>query len=470
MPQTIRSASFSVASFKKRTEGDFVIYEDSKLFEVGDFPDKKFSLSEAEMDAAIARYEPGTAKIDLEHIPTVLDGKLGEVLSIRKEGTDLFGSVKVPKWFDDQLPAETKVSCEWSRENKSLIGLGIVENPRIKSAALMSAFSEANAEDSALFADDSYYKNPMQIFHDLAVKQGAECGGKSLFTEDEVAEFMTPVMLKQIQKMHDMSAGAGGDCDAYKSRQDAGMAHAAYGYSRFSGKNNNGTDNAGAQKESKMKVNVERLMAWFSGVAAKLPEDATEADFSKLDFSALEDINKDDNEVTPAQFAVVEAANADLKTKNDKLTADFSDLSSKFAEALETVKDLSAKVITLTTDAADNVKTAQYSADAAFIDKLVAEFRVTPAAAEKLKVTAKDNPAAFAATKDVFAESPIVTAGGGVNGQVARGAIEGAAIEGHQLTDMAKAYAKTNGVPFSDALIAVTNDNPALASSYRANA
>src|SRR5687767_12844735 len=58
-----------------------------KIFEVGDYPHKQFSLSEAEADKAIAQFAPVPA--DLEHMPTILDGKLGVLRRIWRDGKSI---------------------------------------------------------------------------------------------------------------------------------------------------------------------------------------------------------------------------------------------------------------------------------------------------------------------------------------------------------------------------------------------
>lgn len=55
-----------------------------KIFECGDYPDKAFSLTEEEATAAAAAFTP--VPLDLEHLPTVLDGKLGRLVSVEAVG------------------------------------------------------------------------------------------------------------------------------------------------------------------------------------------------------------------------------------------------------------------------------------------------------------------------------------------------------------------------------------------------
>lgn len=112
-----------------------------KIFEVGDYPDKKFSLTEAEADKAIAAFVPLQA--DVEHVPTILSGKLGILRSMERRGQDILGEADVPEWLDEALQGTaSSVSLAWDRESKQPKGWGWVLEPRVTGAALMSAYAE----------------------------------------------------------------------------------------------------------------------------------------------------------------------------------------------------------------------------------------------------------------------------------------------------------------------------------------
>lgn len=167
---------------------DGVIYRRGKIFEIGEYPDKEFSLDEAEADEAIAAFQP--VEIDLEHVDTVLAGKLGHLTDVKRDGKTVFGTVAIPEWLDKVLAdGERKVSCTWDRATKRLTKLALVRNPRVTDAALMAAFA-ASDEAPADFAFPvpgaapaagppaaaaPPQKNPMQSVHDYCVKNGAVC-------------------------------------------------------------------------------------------------------------------------------------------------------------------------------------------------------------------------------------------------------------------------------------------------------
>lgn len=127
-------ATFADAAY---TAPGYVI-RPAKIFEAGEYPDKDFSLSEEEMVAAVADFEP--VPLDLEHMSTVLDGKLGSVQRIYASGTSLMGDVCIPQWLDSTLD-KRGLSATWDRASKRLVRAALVRTPRVTDAALMAAFS-----------------------------------------------------------------------------------------------------------------------------------------------------------------------------------------------------------------------------------------------------------------------------------------------------------------------------------------
>lgn len=131
---------FNVAFDLALTDG-WVVRE-GKLFEAGEYPDKGLAVTAADLAAAVAGFAP--VPVDLEHVPTLLDGKLGELRSVRvaEDGRTLVGSVALPRWLNDALGSEpVKVSTTWDRLTKKLMGLALVRHPRVSDAALMSAYA-----------------------------------------------------------------------------------------------------------------------------------------------------------------------------------------------------------------------------------------------------------------------------------------------------------------------------------------
>lgn len=139
------SAIFSVDEDATAEEDGFLL-KPGKLFEAGEYPDKNFSLTEEEMDAAVAAYSGG-AQMNIEHRKSILDGQLGDIRRVWRKGKELYAEFAVPKWLDAAAKAQgaaLKVSAEFDRATKQLTGAAWTINPRVTDAALMAAFSNAN--------------------------------------------------------------------------------------------------------------------------------------------------------------------------------------------------------------------------------------------------------------------------------------------------------------------------------------
>ncbi len=154
---------------------------EGKIFECGDYPQKRFSLDEYEADRAIERFQPVTA--DLEHMPTILDGKLGVLKDIWREGTSIFGAADVPWWIADALKdTRSTMSCAWDRASKTLQGWGWVLEPAVTDAKLVgafSAFSRTFPDEAALTADDIIHPDNTKRSITPSPTEVSESGSKS---------------------------------------------------------------------------------------------------------------------------------------------------------------------------------------------------------------------------------------------------------------------------------------------------
>lgn len=232
----------SIAEFEldpdtvKETEDGEYILRTGKIFESGSYPDKKFEMTSEELLDAIADFQP--VEVDLEHMPTILDGKLGklEAVAIGANGKDLIGTVRLPKWLDTQLgEAERKVSATWDRATKKLLKLALVRNPRVKDAALMAAFManelsdslEGSTQEEATKAiqevlEEKFGKTYhgigfMQDIHDMCARSGAVCmESADKFAEEQALGFVSSSEAGAIQKIHDTALRGGAKCHFVK--------------------------------------------------------------------------------------------------------------------------------------------------------------------------------------------------------------------------------------------------------------
>jgi hypothetical protein len=154
------------------------IVRQGKIFEAGDYPDKGFELTPEEMQSVVNEFEP--VDLDIEHMPTVLDGKLGRLtsISVASDGVSLLGEVQIPEWLHKAIgDTALKVSTTWDIFKKQLVGLALVLDPRVPDAAVFAAFAGRRhaAEDMKDF----------QAIHDLMVGHGVVCNPDNLPEEDE---------------------------------------------------------------------------------------------------------------------------------------------------------------------------------------------------------------------------------------------------------------------------------------------
>lgn len=214
------------------SDGEYVL-RTGKIFEAGSYPDKKFEITPEEMLAAISKFKP--VELDLEHMPTILDGKLGklEAVALGEDGWSLIGTVRIPKKVDELLGDERKVSATWDRATKTIKKLALVRNPRVKDAALMAAFAADELQKSFkgildekslmdtlehLFEESSEFKDTwagqsvLQDIHDMAARAGAICTEVSNSDSGEESEFVSEDESKRIQQIHDAAIRGGAKC------------------------------------------------------------------------------------------------------------------------------------------------------------------------------------------------------------------------------------------------------------------
>ena len=112
-----------------------------KLFEAGTYEDKDFAATIEDLYVAASLFQP--VNNDLEHMPTVLDGKLGRLTKVElADDGSLVGEVEIPQWLDEQLgESPVKTSLMWDRESMEIVGNALVLDPRIPDAQLVSAFT-----------------------------------------------------------------------------------------------------------------------------------------------------------------------------------------------------------------------------------------------------------------------------------------------------------------------------------------
>lgn len=138
------TSEFSMDDAEVTFSDDGMVLRTGKVFEAGEYPDKNFSITEEELAQVPATFSP--VSNDLEHKPTILSGKVGQLRSVVAKGKELYGTVAIPKWLNDTIGSNPlKVSLAWTRDSKRIVGNALVLNPRVPDAQLVAAFTAANS-------------------------------------------------------------------------------------------------------------------------------------------------------------------------------------------------------------------------------------------------------------------------------------------------------------------------------------
>lgn len=209
-------------------DGDTVVRR-GKLFEVGDYPDKSFSLTEEEADQALADFRP--VPNDLEHRNTVLDGHLGVLEAVERRGAELFGSVRIPKWLDAVIGDKpVKASLAWDRNSKRIVGNALVLNPRIEDAALMAAFS-ARLDDSVQGSQPMKLKDRIKALFGAVEaelqreEEGSQAPADATTPESEGSTSFSQDQAAELEALRARAAELEAERDAERARRvEAGAA------------------------------------------------------------------------------------------------------------------------------------------------------------------------------------------------------------------------------------------------------
>ncbi len=109
-----------------------------QLLEAGAYPDKKLTLTEADLDEIVTQFT-GNVPVKVEHVDSPLD-PLGTVRRVWREGTALLATLAFPDDLAGFLRRRgaAKLSVGLGREPLALREVSLVLKPRVASATLMS--------------------------------------------------------------------------------------------------------------------------------------------------------------------------------------------------------------------------------------------------------------------------------------------------------------------------------------------
>lgn len=136
-----------------KTVGNYV-YKRGKIFQCGNYPDKGVEIGIEELRAANIGFTP--VPLNIEHQPSVFDGRLGELVAVEvADDGAVYGLLVVPKAVDELLvasndetqtvPPEIPVSIEIRKADKKIVGLAFAKFPRVEDAAVFASLGIVNA-------------------------------------------------------------------------------------------------------------------------------------------------------------------------------------------------------------------------------------------------------------------------------------------------------------------------------------
>ncbi|HET6452839.1 MAG TPA: hypothetical protein VFI02_00420 [Armatimonadota bacterium] len=114
---------------------EMTVEKDAKIFEVGDYPDKEITVSEADLDAIVENFAEVPVKIEHEDSP--LD-PLGTVKRIWRQGKELFARLAFPRDLASFLERRgiKRLSVALHQDPLRLAEVSLVLSPRVADAAL----------------------------------------------------------------------------------------------------------------------------------------------------------------------------------------------------------------------------------------------------------------------------------------------------------------------------------------------
>ena len=145
---TVEAAAISLS------EGEMTQEREARLLEVGSYPDKGLTVTEADLEGIVARFgaaSAGDVPVKVEHVDTPLD-PLGQVKTIWREGGALMGRLAFPPDLAGFLRRRgvQKLSVGLTREPLSLAEVSLVLKPRVAAAAMFGEPTPAASGDPSL--------------------------------------------------------------------------------------------------------------------------------------------------------------------------------------------------------------------------------------------------------------------------------------------------------------------------------
>lgn len=122
-----------------------MVEREAMLFEAGDYPDKGISISESDLEKLSS--DNSDIPIKIEHSETPLDGVIGVLKQVWKEGKRLLGKIQ----FTDEAWAlickagSKRLSIGLAKDKSKILEVSLVKYPRVANARVFSGGVEFNS-------------------------------------------------------------------------------------------------------------------------------------------------------------------------------------------------------------------------------------------------------------------------------------------------------------------------------------
>jgi len=237
----------------------------------------------------------------------------------------------------------------------------------------------------------------IQRHHDDLVAEGAECPGKSMFSNEERTEWeaartalmMKPSHLKAIQKMHD--ACPPGHCTHYATMRKGYM----HRYSKPA---------ASADNKGKTMNPYERLVAFFKGKGASDAEADTQAKEAAAALIPAVEVPPTNQEVKFSESAEYRAIMSRLNAQENENTA----LKTKLGTVELQLETKSETIAMLAKSKEEDAALAKFQANVTEVTGLARAGKITPAEVKTYTTLAKEHPAAFATVLPDLQARPVL--------------------------------------------------------------
>lgn len=346
---------------------DQTVVRSGKIFECDRvFTDQagvKFGVTTAEADCAIAKFTP--VDVNLHHGPSLLDGRIGKIQKLWRDGNDIVAEYSISKAFHDLVGGRpVPVSSEWDTRSKLFTGGAVLldRSPAVADAVMMAAAQFAARHDT----QEGQYV--LQSIHDEAARAGAVC--------KPVAKMAAAHEAKAVQSIHDLAVEHGALCSDVRNRPTYFCAPVEEQKPTISLA-------PPAQRTNTMTF-AERLKGLFTKAGEPAPTDDEIAQFAGADTTALK-----------TQFAELQRQNAALMAANDQAQADqFAEavigarkelpsmrkaVIARFMQAVADDRVVPAKVKFASVSTGADGKPAVIDAEGSRVDALMAEYAQRPA-------------------------------------------------------------------------------------------